>query len=65
VTGIAYDITNKNIGRYQKENSIPSIYSSRPPLESFMLPLAFEPGTSWVYGMGVDWAGIIGQIIWS
>jgi methyl acetate hydrolase len=59
VTGIAYDITNKNIGRYQKENNIPSIYSPRPPLESFMLPLAFEPGTSWVYGMGIDWAGIM------
>jgi CubicO group peptidase (beta-lactamase class C family) len=26
-------------------------------LDSYSLPLLFEPGTSWLYGSGCDWAG--------
>ncbi|KAG8978858.1 hypothetical protein FRB94_012709 [Tulasnella sp. JGI-2019a] len=26
-------------------------------IEDFKLPLVFEPGSSWVYGVGTDWAG--------
>lgn len=22
-------------------------------------PLRFDPGTKWIYGLGIDWAGIL------
>jgi CubicO group peptidase (beta-lactamase class C family) len=28
-------------------------------LKRITLPLLFEPGTSWVYGYGTDWAGVL------
>ncbi|KAF4995341.1 hypothetical protein FDECE_12832 [Fusarium decemcellulare] len=31
--------------------------------EAFSLPLLFEPGSSWVYGAGLDWAGVLVQRI--
>lgn len=27
--------------------------------ERLNLPLAFEPGTSWMYGMSIDYAGVL------
>ena len=30
-----------------------------PMLQRFGLPLLFEPGTSWEYGCGIDWAGVL------
>ncbi|KAM5343948.1 hypothetical protein ACJ41O_012485 [Fusarium nematophilum] len=28
-------------------------------IEAFSLPLLFEPGSDWVYGAGLDWAGVL------
>jgi CubicO group peptidase (beta-lactamase class C family) len=30
-----------------------------PILEHLTMPLIFEPGTSWSYGIGIDWAGVL------
>ncbi|OBT81053.1 beta-lactamase, partial [Pseudogymnoascus sp. 03VT05] len=30
-----------------------------PPLQRITSPLLFEPGTSWEYGTGLDWAGFL------
>lgn len=27
--------------------------------ERYGYPLVFEPGTSWAYGAGIDWAGML------
>ncbi|MDA4809725.1 serine hydrolase, partial [Enterobacter hormaechei] len=27
--------------------------------EAFVIPLEFEPGVGWSYGLGIDWAGIL------
>lgn len=29
--------------------------------DNYFYPLSFEPGTSWEYGAGIDWAGIMTQ----
>lgn len=43
-----------------------SKFKCRPPglhgysmLDRIQLPLRFEPGTSWMYGVGIDWAGLL------
>lgn len=28
-------------------------------LERFDYPLVFEPGSSWTYGSGIDWTGLL------
>jgi CubicO group peptidase (beta-lactamase class C family) len=33
--------------------------SGLPMIERINLPLLFEPGSSWVYGTSLDWAGLL------
>lgn len=49
---------NPDIKRYQAEFGIPGAVSGQR--KAFELPLAFDPGTRWEYGMGMD---VIGQVI--
>jgi len=52
-SGCVYDTWDADILRYEKAtNSMPVLGSVAPPL-----PLAFEPGTRWQYGTGIDWTG--------
>ena len=34
------------------------VMSGKAP-EAYSVPLLFEPGSSWVYGAGLDWAGML------
>ena len=42
----------------KSRGEIPGI-RGMPMLQRFGIPLLFEPGTSWEYGCGMDWAGIL------
>lgn len=35
----------------------PSLHVMKPIFDAYTLPLLFEPGESWEYGVGIDWAG--------
>lgn len=58
-SGMTYAFINANTARWVKENKMPGYFEHSAGLAGFVVPLAFEPGTSWTYGMGIDWAGII------
>jgi methyl acetate hydrolase len=48
-SGFAYDTWDESMFRYSEKTG------SQPP--GTVPPLAFEPGTRWQYGTGIDWAG--------
>ena len=56
-SGYAYDIFNADLGRYVKATGLPSILTCK--LDSLKVPLLFDPGTRWEYGIGIDMAGQI------
>jgi CubicO group peptidase (beta-lactamase class C family) len=45
-SGICYDIWDADMFRYTSQSKVGAVP-----------PLAFEPGSRWQYGMGIDWAG--------
>jgi CubicO group peptidase (beta-lactamase class C family) len=54
-SGFAYGMWHAEMARWES-------WSGIPRHESFLdaarcAPLAFEPGTGWAYGVGIDWAG--------
>ena len=53
--GFAYDLWNKDIERYMKVANIPGIGTCK--LEALKVPLVFDPGDRWEYGINIDWAG--------
>jgi methyl acetate hydrolase len=53
--GLVYDIWNAEMGRYMETKAIPGIISCQNPALS--LPLAFDPGEKWDYGINIDWVG--------
>jgi methyl acetate hydrolase len=54
-SGFVYDIWNAEIGRYMELKGIPGIISCQNA--ALALPLAFDPGEKWDYGIGIDWVG--------
>lgn len=62
-SGMAYHFLNPTVGRWRQK------FASRPdnpnedeklPVEKMMnYPLSFQPGTGWMYGPNLDWAGRI------
>jgi methyl acetate hydrolase len=54
-TGYAYEIWNPDIARYQAATNTPSITTCQKA--SLSLPLIFDPGEKWEYGISIDWAG--------
>lgn len=44
---------------YLKVTNAPPHTAPASVIESFSSPLTFEPGTSWIYGPGLDWAGLL------
>ncbi len=53
--GFAYDIWDTSIQRYIKVTGTPP--GSTGKLASLRLPLVFDPGERWEYGINLDWAG--------
>lgn len=58
-SGLAYDAMHPILVAWrQSRGEKPQVMSGRIP-ESHALPLLFEPGGGWVYGAGLDWAGLL------
>jgi methyl acetate hydrolase len=53
--GFTYDIWNPDTLRYRELKGLPDIFSCTDA--SLMLPLAFDPGECWEYGINIDWVG--------
>jgi methyl acetate hydrolase len=53
--GFTYEIWNPEMGRYMEQRGVPGIISCRNA--ALDLPLAFDPGERWDYGIGIDWVG--------
>jgi methyl acetate hydrolase len=53
--GLVYDVWNADMGRYMETKAIPGIISCQNTALS--LPLVFEPGEKWDYGINIDWVG--------
>jgi methyl acetate hydrolase len=60
-SGYGYDIFNADLGRYVKETGLPSILTCK--YDSLTVPLLFDPGTQWEYGIGIDMAGRIVETV--
>lgn len=56
-SGYVYDIWNAGMAKWYEASGTPSLFSlERAALKT---PLAFDPGTEWEYGIGIDWAGLL------
>ena len=53
--GFVYDIWCPEMGRYMEKTGTPGIISCQNA--ALMLPLVFEPGERWDYGISIDWVG--------
>jgi methyl acetate hydrolase len=54
-SGFVYEMWNADIGRYLKATGRPGLATGLNV--AIEMPLAFEPGERWEYGIGIDWAG--------
>jgi methyl acetate hydrolase len=54
-SGFVYDIWNPEMGRYLEATGTPGIISCANA--ALAIPLVFDPGERWDYGIGIDWAG--------
>lgn len=53
--GFSYEIWNPDIVRYQQATGVPSVTTCKN--QALSLPLLFDPGERWEYGINIDWAG--------
>jgi methyl acetate hydrolase len=57
-SGYGYDIFNPDLARYIQIAGLPSILSRKN--DALRLPLLFDPGSGWEYGIGLD---LVGKVI--
>jgi methyl acetate hydrolase len=55
--GFTYEAWNANTLRYIRETGTPSTQTGKKA--ALRLPLAFDPGDKWEYGINIDWIGLI------
>ena len=60
-SGYGYDIFNPDLARYIEVIGIPSIMSRKNG--SLRVPLLFDPGAGWEYGIGIDLAGKVVETV--
>ena len=53
--GFSYEFWNADVVRYQQAKGLPPIISCQNA--TLQLPLFFDPGERWDYGINIDWAG--------
>ncbi|MEM9035050.1 MAG: serine hydrolase domain-containing protein [Actinomycetota bacterium] len=56
-SGFVYDIWNERQVRWSEATGALSLFTLQK--EALRTPLAFDPGTAWEYGIGIDWAGLM------
>ena len=60
-SGFVYEMWNADLGQYVRATGKPGTASGlNAGLE---MPLAFDPGERWEYGIGVDWAGKVVEAV--
>jgi len=53
--GFGYDMWDGNLGRYLQTAGLPARGTGR--VASIRMPLVFDPGERWEYGINTDWVG--------
>src|SRR5881397_1794340 len=59
--GFSYEIWDPNTVRYVKASGIPSTATGK--VASLRMPLVFDPGDRWEYGVNIDWVGRLVEAI--
>src|SRR5260370_25432386 len=57
-SGYGYDIFNPDLARYLEITGLPSILSRKN--DALRVPLLFDPGSGWEYGIGID---LVGKVV--
>lgn len=58
-SGLSYDAMHPVLVAWRQSRGETPMVMIGKLLEAFSHPLLFEPGTSWVYGSGLEWAGLL------
>jgi len=53
--GFSYEIWDENTVRYVKATGTPATATGK--LDAIRIPLMFDPGDKWEYGVNIDWVG--------
>jgi CubicO group peptidase (beta-lactamase class C family) len=60
-SGYVYEMWNASLGRYVRVTGKPGGGSGLNA--SLEMPLAFDPGSRWEYGIGIDWVGKVVEAV--
>lgn len=58
-SGVGYEFMNPTLQSWRAQNGPPREELVGKVRLQYLTPLVFEPGQSWQYGGGIDWAGIM------
>ncbi|TGO82589.1 hypothetical protein BPOR_0798g00020 [Botrytis porri] len=58
-SGLAYDVFTPDLVRWRATRGEVATIDKGTLISRYKTPLTFEPGTSWVYSSGLDWAGLM------
>ncbi|KAH7112811.1 beta-lactamase class C [Dendryphion nanum] len=59
-SGAAYDFVHPLLGKWRQDRGEAPGYPTRGIIEEdYALPRTFESGEGWIYGPGLDWAGLL------
>ena len=59
--GFVYDTWNENMGRYMAQTGLPAARTGK--LAALDAPLGFDPGERWEYGINIDQAGRMVEVV--
>ena len=60
-SGFVYPFWNENILQYYSSKRAPGLETATRA--SFKVPIVFDPGTQWQYGIGIDWVGLVVEAV--
>ena len=60
-SGFVYDLWNEDFKQHAQQAGIPSLLTLQRA--ALQVPLMFDPGTRWEYGLGIDWAGLMVEAV--
>jgi methyl acetate hydrolase len=60
-SGFGHDVWSADVARYQAATGIPRL--STQTNASLRLPLLFDPGDKWEYGVGLEWVGKVVEAV--
>ncbi len=56
-SGFVYDMWSADLTKYLEATGTPSFTTLRK--DAFRVPIMFDPGDRWDYGIGIDWVGLL------